>query len=86
MSEVKDTITVHLNVEITTQSLKTIVENAKKKAGRDENGIYRIDTADKVSEMVSRFLLEKDFESYVKKQDQRIKGLHLTPIYYKDHL
>ncbi len=67
MSEVKDTITVHLNVEITTQSLKTIVENAKKKAGRDENGIYRIDTADKVSEMVSRFLLEKDFESYVKK-------------------
>lgn len=67
MSEVKDTITVHLNVEITTQSLQTIVENAKKKAGRDENGIYRIDTADKVSEMVSRFLLEKDFESYVKK-------------------
>jgi len=69
MSEAKDTITVHLNVEITTQSLQTIVENAKKKAGRDENGIYRIDTADKVSEMVSRFLLEKDFEGYVEKAD-----------------
>ncbi|MBW2570203.1 MAG: hypothetical protein JRD93_18430 [Deltaproteobacteria bacterium] len=65
MAEVKDTITVHLNVEMTTQSLQTIVENAKKKAGRDEKGVYRIDTADKVSEMVSRFLLEKDFESYV---------------------
>ena len=69
MSEVKDTITVHLNVEMTTQSLETIVENAKKKAGRDEKGIYRIDTADKVSEMVSRFLLEKDFEGYVKNRD-----------------
>ena len=67
MPEVKDTITVHLNVEMTTQSLETIVENTKKKAGRDENGIYRVDTADKVSEMVSRFLHEKDFESYVKK-------------------
>lgn len=69
MSEVKDTITVHLNVEMTTQSLETIVENAKKKAGRDEKGIYRIDTADKVSEMVSRFLLEKDFEGYVENRD-----------------
>jgi len=69
MSEVKDTITVHLNVEMTTQSLETIVKNAKKKAGRDEKGIYRIDTADKVSEMVSRFLLEKDFEGYVKNRD-----------------
>ena len=69
MSEVKDTIKVHLNVEMTTQSLETIVENAKKKAGRDEKGIYRIDTADKVSEMVSRFLLEKDFEGYVENRD-----------------
>ena len=38
----------------------------KRIAGRDENGVYRVDTADKVSEMISQFLLENDFEGYVK--------------------
>jgi hypothetical protein len=66
MGAFKNTIVVNANVEMTTRSLQTIVENAKKKVGRDEKGFYRVDTADKVSEMISRFLLEKDFESYVK--------------------
>nr|HDN00469.1 hypothetical protein [Deltaproteobacteria bacterium] len=66
MAESQDTITVRVNVEITPVSLKTIVENAKKSAGPDQNGVYRIDTAGKVDEMISQFLLEKDFESYVK--------------------
>jgi tRNA(Glu) U13 pseudouridine synthase TruD len=66
MSELKDTITVRVNVEITPESLKTIVENAKKSAGPNQSGVYRVDTAGKVDEMISRFLLEKDFESYVK--------------------
>ena len=66
MGASKDTIVVNANVEMTTGSLQTIVENAKKKAGRDEKGVYRVDTADKVSEMISRFLLEKDFEDYLK--------------------
>jgi len=65
MGAFKDTIVVNANVEMTTRSLQTIVENAKKKVGRDEKGFYRVDTADKVSEMISRFLLEKDFEGYV---------------------
>jgi hypothetical protein len=34
--------------------------------GPDAKGHYRVDTADLVSHMVSRFLLERDFESYVK--------------------
>ena len=66
MSESEGIITIHVNVDITPSSIATIVENMKKIAGRDEKGIYRIDTADKVSEMISRFLQEKDFESYVK--------------------
>ncbi len=66
MGAFKDTIVVNANVEMTTRSLQTIVENAKKKVGRDEKGFYRVDTADKVSEMISRFLLEKDFEGYVR--------------------
>jgi hypothetical protein len=66
MTEFKDMITVHVNVEITAASLQTIVENVKQLAGRDEKGVYRVDTADKVSKMISRFLQDNDFESYVK--------------------
>ncbi len=66
MTEAKDMITVHVNLEITATSLQTIVENAKHIAGCDETGVYRVDTADKVSEMISRFLQDNDFESYVK--------------------
>lgn len=69
MSEPKDTMVVRANVEMTTASLQAIVENAKKVAGRDEKGRYRVDTADKVSEMISRFLLDNDFESFVKNID-----------------
>jgi hypothetical protein len=66
MTESKDLITVHVNVDITAVSLQTIVENVKQLAGRDEKGVYRVDTADKVSEMISRFLQDNDFEGYVK--------------------
>jgi broad-specificity NMP kinase len=66
MTESKEMITVHVNVDITVASLQTIVENVKRIAGRDENGVYRVDTADKVSEMISNFLFENDFEGYVK--------------------
>ena len=66
MTEPKEMIAVHVNVEITIASLQTIVENVKRIAGHDENGVYRVDTADKVSEMISQFLLENDFEGYVK--------------------
>jgi hypothetical protein len=55
-----------VNVRITPESLKTIVDNAKKSAGPNQKGFYHIDTAGKVDEMISQFLLEKDFESYVK--------------------
>jgi hypothetical protein len=64
MTDSQETITVSVNVEITPASLQAIVENAKKIAGANERGFYRVDTADKVSEMISRFLMEKDFESY----------------------
>lgn len=66
MIESKDMITVHVNIDITAASLQTIVDNVKHIAGRDEKGVYRIDTADKVSEMISRFLNDYDFEGYVK--------------------
>jgi len=69
MPEKKDTLIVRANVEMTAASLEAIVENAKRISGRDEKGGYRVDTADKVSEMISRFVLENDFESFVKNID-----------------
>ena len=61
MSDSKDTILVHANVEMTTASLEAIVSNAKK--------LSRKDTADLVGEMISKFLLGQDFEGYVKDID-----------------
>ena len=65
MSEPRKTIFVRVNVEMTPASLQAIVENAKKIAGPGDKGYYTVDTADKVGEMISRFLLEKDFEGFV---------------------
>jgi hypothetical protein len=67
--EKKDTLMIRANIEMTAASLQAIVENAKKVSGPNEKGVYRVDTADKVSEMISRFLLENDFESFVKNVD-----------------
>jgi hypothetical protein len=69
MGKDKETIVVRANVEMTAASLQAIVSNAKAASGTDEKGAYRIDTADKVGEMISLFLLEKDFESFVKNAD-----------------
>lgn len=64
-----DTIEIHTNVIMTTASLKAIVQNTKKLAGPDEKGRYKVDTADAVGKMVSRFLLEKDFEAFAEDED-----------------
>jgi len=66
MSEAQNTIVVRANVEMTTASLQAIVANAKQVSGPDEKGVYHVDTADQVSAMISRFLLENDFEGFVK--------------------
>ena len=69
MPQSEDTIAVNVVVEMTTASLKAIVENAKRISGRNEKGHYTVDTADKVSEMISRFLLENNFEAFVTNHD-----------------
>jgi len=66
MSKKSKTLPVHVVVDIRPSALEAIVENIKKIVGPDRKGIYRVDTADKVGEIISRFLLEKDFEGYVK--------------------
>lgn len=60
-----ETISINVTLDIAVSTLKTIVDNAKKLAGTDEKGIYRVDTAEKVNEMVSSFLKKFNFEEYV---------------------
>ena len=59
-------LTIHVNVQISASALQTIVANAKKVAPRDGAGSFRVDTADWVSQMISKFLNEKNFEDFVK--------------------
>lgn len=66
MADPKDMLEVHVNVEMPASALKAIVENAKKIAGTDASGKYRLDTAAKTGEMISRFLEKYNFESFVK--------------------
>ena len=60
------TVLVHVNVEVPTAALQAVVQNAKRAAGKNEKGHYRVDTADKVAEMITRFLAEKDFTSFAR--------------------
>jgi len=60
-----DKLAVHINVEISAAALQAIVANAKRMAAKDADGICKVDTADQVSIMISRFLDEKDFDNYV---------------------
>lgn len=62
-------LSVHVNIQISAASLQAIVSYAKQLANKDANGAYLVDTADQVSAMVTRFLEENDFESYVKNID-----------------
>lgn len=69
MKRSRDTIVVNATVEITTQSLQDIVAMAKALTGKDHKGHYHVDTAEAVNKMISRFLLQKGFESYVRQKE-----------------
>ena len=61
----RNSVIINANIEISGQALETIVDTAKKITGRNSKGHYRIDSADLVNRMISKFLVNKDFESYV---------------------
>lgn len=69
MSQSMEMITINARIDIAADSLQTIVANAKKISGADEKGIYRIDTAGKVNELISAFLAKKGFDEYVRNLD-----------------
>ena len=58
-------VVINANIEIAGPTLQKIVQTAKNLKGPDEKGYFRIDTAELVSDLISRFLAEQGFDAYV---------------------
>lgn len=66
MPEHSPVVNVHVNIDLPAAALQAVVANAKEKVGPDEQGRYRVDTADVLSGLISRFLQENGFEAFAK--------------------
>ena len=69
MAQSPEKVTVHVKIDVSAEALQTVVAVAKKLVGRDAKGHFRVDTADVLSELISRFLVEKDFAGFVQNED-----------------
>ena len=69
MPESSPMVRVHVNIELSAASLEAMVAQTKKKAGADEKGRYRVDTADALSALISKFLREKGFDEFARDED-----------------
>ncbi|MDX2452881.1 MAG: hypothetical protein QNK21_09555 [Desulfosarcina sp.] len=58
-----------MNIELSAASLQTVVANSKMKAGTDDKGRYRVDTADALAALISTFLREKGFDAFARDVD-----------------
>ena len=65
MDSSTNTILVSVNLEIDVEALEAVVANAKK-LDRQGAGGAKMDTADTLGLMISRFLLKEDFTRFVK--------------------
>ena len=66
MSESSPMVRVHVNIELSAASLQAVGANSKMKAGTDEKGRYRVDTADALAALISTFLQEKGFDAFAR--------------------
>ncbi len=69
MSDNSPVVRVHVNIELSAASLQAVVANAKKKADVDEQGRYRVDTADALAALISNFLQAKGFDKFAQDPD-----------------
>ena len=58
-------VVINAHIEISGPTLQKIVQTAKTLKGADEKGYFHIDTAALVSDLISRFLAEQGFDTYV---------------------
>lgn len=61
----ENTVQINANLKISGATLQKFVNTAKSIAGADNRGRYKIDTADLLSAMISQFLEEGGFDTYV---------------------
>ena len=69
MATPDDLITINAKIEIPAAALQAVVDNARQMAGKDEKGAYRVDTHEKLCEVISAFLAKNNFLSYVQDID-----------------
>jgi len=65
MSDKENTIKIRVLIDIPESSLATIVNTAKQIVKPDEKGVFHVDTADVVGDLISDFLAQRDFEDFV---------------------
>lgn len=65
MANRSDTVRVNVTLDISGETLQTIVRTAKEIVGRNEKGHYRIDTADLLEDLLASFIDENGFDVYV---------------------
>ncbi|PIE66890.1 MAG: hypothetical protein CSA23_06635 [Deltaproteobacteria bacterium] len=69
MIENSPTVRVQINIDLSAAALQAVVSTSKQIAGADASGHYRVDTADALSALISKFLHEKGFEEYSRNPD-----------------
>ena len=61
----EDRVLINATIEVPAAALQVIVETARQLTGRNEKGHYRVDTADMVNRLLTRFVMDRDFVGYV---------------------
>lgn len=64
MSDNNQMVRVHVNIEVSAAALQAVVANSKKMVAADEKGHYRVDTADALANLISKFINEKGFDAF----------------------
>jgi hypothetical protein len=64
MGDTTNTVRVNVTITIAGETLQAIVRTAKDLVGRNEKGYYRIDTADLLDDLLSKFIAAKEFDAF----------------------
>lgn len=65
MGNGSSSVRVNVTIDISGNTLQTIVQTAKDMVGRNEKGHYRVDTADLLEDLLSRFIKSHRFDAFV---------------------
>ena len=72
MSENTPMVNVHVNIDVPASCLQAVVSTWKKKSAEAAQDRQHFDTADTLANLITRFLLEKDFEAYTRDESNYI--------------